>query len=343
MRRLAGVVLAAAAVAAASLSTGTVAAPPAGAQTIYLEDLVGNFVGDDREEIFTYISGDITDTMMQFSRLGPEPGSDVAFDVTTFTVNGRYDPVAGDFDGDGFDEILWYAPGTRQDFLWNFTSTTTVSSTPYTANGYYQPFAGDLTGDGADDVVWYAPGTRQDYVWDYNPGGGYNSAARTINGTYVPVPGSFGTNNTDDVLWYAPGPAGDYLWDYAPNGSYVSKAYPANGYYEAFTLDAFGEGWRGSDIFWYAPGTAADYFWDYVNGVKTSWPEPANWDYYPVPGDVFGDGQDDIVWFGPSEIVSWDFPAVAPATASAQADGPRSETDAHVASVAPSQIPIPTP
>jgi hypothetical protein len=321
MRRLAGAALAAAAVAAASLSTGAVAAPPAGAQTIYLEDLVGNFVGDDREEIFTYISGDITDTLMQFSRLGPEPGSDVAFDVTTFTVNGRYDPVAGDFDGDGFDEILWYAPGPRQDFLWNFTSTTTVSSKPYTANGYYQPFAGDFTGDGADDVVWYAPGTRQDYVWDYNTGGGYTSAARTINGTYVPVPGSFGTNNTDDVLWYAPGPAQDYLWDYNPNGSYASRPFTANGYYEPFVLDIFNDGWRGDDIFWYAPGTASDYVWDYRPGAsRRSFPDPVNGDYFPAAGDFFDDGHDDIAWFAttgsltlwdhapdPSGVVRWEY------------------------------------
>ena len=42
--------------------------------------------------------------------------------------------MAGDFDGDNLDEILWYAPGPAADYLWNFTGYGTYTTRPYTVN-----------------------------------------------------------------------------------------------------------------------------------------------------------------------------------------------------------------
>jgi hypothetical protein len=312
MRKASGAIAASVAIAATTtvtLGLGTVVAPPAGAQSgPYAEDVVGNFFGDSRDELLAYVAGPSPDLLVEFTRYGG-PGAEIDFTTSGLTVNGNYDPVAGDFDGDGYDEILWYAAGTQVDYLWNFSADGSGYTTkPYTASGLYWPVAGDLSGDGVDDILWYAPGPAQDYVWDYNGGGaGYTSAARTINGYYQPLVGSFGSNNTDDILWYTPGPSMDYLWDYNPNGSYTTKAYPANGYYYPFVLDIFNDGWRGDDIFWYAPGTPADFVWDYQNGVKSQFVETVNGDYYTDPGDFFGDGHDDVLWLGDAGLKVWDY------------------------------------
>jgi hypothetical protein len=269
-------------------------------------DLVGNFTGDGREELFSYVSGSTPDYLVQFGTVAG-PGSDVYADSYQFNVNSTYRPVAGQFDRDGYDEILWYAPGTAADYLWDFTGPSTFTSRPFTANGTYQPVVGDFTGDTVDDILWYAPGAAADPMWDYNPDGTRTSTTRTINGTYRPIVGSFGTDNTDDILWYAAGSTPDGLWDFRPNGTYANRTYAVSATYQPFSLDMYADGWRGEDIFWYAPGGPADYVWDFFQGqLVSTGPDPVGGVYTAVPGNFLGDGASDILWFNDSALYMWD-------------------------------------
>ncbi len=314
VRTAAGLLAATAVVAGAGIGVGGggIVPAPAGAQVgdpSHVQ-VVGDFVGDDRDEVFSYGYGTSSDHLVSFQRTGA-PGSEMGVSSTDFTVNGLYTPVAGDFDGDGHDEILWYAGGTRQDYMWDFTSPTTVTSRPYTANGWdYWPLAGDYTGDGADDILWYLPGTGQDYLWDYAAGGTYTSSARRIDGSYWALVGSFGTDATDDVLWYGQGSTrADSLWDFHPDGSQSSRALRIDGTYNPTVLDIFDDGTGGDDVVWYAPGTAADRAWDFVSGTHRSFGMAVNGSYWTVTGDFSGDGHEDVLWLNDTKVNLWDFSA----------------------------------
>jgi hypothetical protein len=301
----------AAAVAAALVVAGAVAvssSTPSAAATLSPTEVSGNFAGDAREEVFAYTAGTAPDYLVSFANQGVSCGQ-LTWARYAHTVNGTFYPVAGNFDGDAYDEIFWHAPGAAQDYLMNFTSFTATTVIPFSVAGDYIPIAGDFTADGVDDIMWYAPGTARDAMWDFNPGGGFDDAPFTISGTYRPVAGSFGSDATDDILWYAPGTTTDYFWDFLEGThDYEPSVLPVSGNYRPFSLDIYGDGPQGGDIFWYAPGTADDYVWDFVEGEYESTLDPVVGNYRPTSGDYFNDGRDDILWMVPdgTRFYLWD-------------------------------------
>jgi hypothetical protein len=84
-------------------------------------------------------------------------------------VSGRYRPVAFDPDGDGTDELLWYAPGPAVDVRWQ-GSPAAPRQVAASVGGDYLPLAGDLDGDGHDDIAWYGPGGGPEVMWWGGPG-----------------------------------------------------------------------------------------------------------------------------------------------------------------------------
>ncbi|XDE62589.1 hypothetical protein AB3M80_30190 [Arthrospira platensis BEA 1257B] len=103
-------------------------------------------------------------------------------------LNGDYIPIAGDFNGSGITDILWYAPGPDPDFMWYFHADGSYGSRLFMINGYYIPIAGDFNGSGITDILWYAPGPDPDFMWYFNQDGNYDGFQLTVDGHYAPVP-----------------------------------------------------------------------------------------------------------------------------------------------------------
>ncbi|HUW02794.1 MAG TPA: family 43 glycosylhydrolase [Acidimicrobiales bacterium] len=220
--------------------------------------LVGNFDGDPSgvEDLYWYapladathpsVAGNGDEYWLTRSAGG---GHQVLNNAST-KQDGFALPFTGDFDGDGTDEIMFYAPGPTPDQNWELSGVTPRIRN-YTVNGFYQyPQVGDFDGNGTDDILWYAPGTRPDYVWFFRHDGSYRSERRTANGVYVPMTGDFDGNGIDDIVWYGPGGSPDYEWNFAPGGSYTSRPRTVNGRYTTIIGDFDGNGH--DDILWYA-------------------------------------------------------------------------------------------
>ena len=116
-------------------------------------------------------------------------------------------------------DILWYAPGSTADSLWDFNGNGgTVTKSPLSINGTYTPVAGDFSHDGFNAVIWYAPGTASDSMWDFdNATGAHSTLPLTINGSYTPIArGELfeqGAHQTD-ILWFGAGSKADAIWDF---------------------------------------------------------------------------------------------------------------------------------
>ncbi len=70
-------------------------------------------------------------------------------------VNGTYNAFAGDFNGDGIDDIFWDAQGGITDSIWAGSASGHFVSVNQAVYGKFIPVAGDFNGDRMTDILWY--------------------------------------------------------------------------------------------------------------------------------------------------------------------------------------------
>ena len=221
-------------------------------------------------------------------------------------VPGVASSLVGDFDGDGFGDLLTYGPGTTTDELWFGEANKVMRKASVNVSGQYQPVAGDFDGNGLVEILWYAPGSSSDYVWEWN-GSSFTSTPTSIIGTYVPLSGDFDGDGFGDLLWYAAGSPKDYYWYGSGTGGFTSVETAIIGSYLPVTGDLDGN--AGDDIFWYAKGTPNDYIWysTLARGGYTSVQTSVIGTYVPVTGDFDGNNTDDLFWYaaGAAKDYTW--------------------------------------
>jgi hypothetical protein len=176
----------------------------------------------------------------------------VGHESAAVSISGTYQPFTGDFDGDGCEDVFWYAPGSGADFVWFLDGDAAVESVPVRVNGTYTPLVGDFNGgDTFDDIFWYAPGRTAETIWVGTEGRGsfVPAAAKQVSGTYAPVVAI----DDSSILWFRSGSGADVLWrDVMAGTATVGADSPTtiNGTYTPHNL--------GGTALLHAPGAAAD-------------------------------------------------------------------------------------
>jgi len=173
------------------------------------------------------------------------------------TVDGFYEPVVGDFDGNGCDDIFWYHHHGGS-YLW-YGDPGGFQSLPerrILGEGS-RPVVGNFVGDGAsgDEIFWYRPGDGLEFIW-YGTGvrGQFDSlTAPQVGGLDYDVT-SWGSGR---ILFYRPGTGPDYIWENVVAGASAPGASirtEINGTYQPHPVS----GGSGVSMLLYGPGTAID-------------------------------------------------------------------------------------
>lgn len=216
--------------------------------------------------------------------------------ATAQRVSGTYSPVVGDFDGNGVDDLLWYAPGAAADSFWINRGSGRFRSVATSLRGTYSSvLAGDLTGNKIDDLILYSSTTGALTIRRLGLNQTFTQGSWTVGTGLVPFLIDIDGDGRDELFLHGPGRVQDRIFDWSPEQKrFLGRSLDVNGTFRPVVGDFDGNGRQ--DIFWYAAGTSVDYLWLHRRtGGYLSVPLTVNEAYDPVIGDLDGDGKDDIV------------------------------------------------
>ncbi len=220
------------------------------------------------------------------SPIASQPGLTV--NVGGWTDNNTYPRVVGDVNGDGFDDIVGFGSTKIYTSLANEDGTfsESIGSTPSSTNGFtvnvggwsdnntYPRMLADVNGDGFDDIVGF--GSTNVFVSLSRGDGTFDSPIASQPGFTVNVGGWSDNNTYPRMLADINGDGFDDIVGFGSTKVYTSLA-KEDGTFDSPIASQ--------------PGLTVN-----VGG----WTD--NNTYPRVVGDVNGDGKDDLIGFGSSDV-----------------------------------------
>ncbi len=217
------------------------------------------------------------------------------------------EPVIGDFDGDGIDDVLWASTaGSPVDNgqIWYGTKTigefrgAPAAGTTHDGSAYWT--VGDFDADGGDDVVWYNERTG-DLLLQLLDGGAQGVQVRAYPDRLAPglrlLHGDFDGNRATDLLYYDARSGRGAVWFFEAGGAIRGREIEPGAGYRPAAGDFDGDG--RIDVMWYGPLEQLDAYWfgtadrQFRGAPMAS--QGGTW--YPLVADFDGDHRDDVFWW----------------------------------------------
>lgn len=218
-------------------------------------------------------------------------------------------PIASDLDGDGHDDLTFFAPGTAPDMQVSFLAGNR-RRTVYRrqdAPDSTRPVSGDFDGDGRADIVWYQPDQISRMWWTSPTGNPVNVGVRPPPGTHEPVAGDFDGDGRADILWHQTGPGDDLIWWGRADRTFSTTSVSTPDLDRPLVGDLDGDG--RDDLIWVGSGTSPGRLWWAERERRfSSQPTDIGAELTGAVGDVDGDGRDEVIGHaGSNSGRRWDF------------------------------------
>jgi hypothetical protein len=236
-------------------------------------------------------------------RNGPPAAVRPAFGV----YGSNYRPISGDFNGDGYGDIFWYAPGTAPDWLWLGHANGQFTSMPETVSGDYTPVVADFNGDGRADILWSDTDTG-DPLWLGNADGTFAHHTVSPPGTnFTALVGDFNGDGHADIFWDCAKLGRDYV-SFGDGHLHFTLRNTEQifGDHRAVVGDFNGDG--RDDIFFDSTDPSQANFFALANSDGSfsvhAEDTPAT-NGVPLALDINGDGRDDLLIYQPGTAADW--------------------------------------
>jgi hypothetical protein len=198
-----------------------------------------------QDRIFWYRPGEGTDPLWIFA-------PDGSHTVVTEQIRSDLQVIAGDWSGDGVEDLFLYGPGSLPDRIWT-SHRGHFTSTNKTVNGRYQVAA--VYALPRDEVLFFGTGDKPDVYW-HNSSSGFHSQP-----IYLPARGKPATVGIGAAVIYSPVDRDNIVLDFGDTAEtfYLSDTHdvgPGKVMLSGnFELDNY------FDLLFYGPGTARDEVW----------------------------------------------------------------------------------